>query len=219
VIRSRCVLPVLALLALAAPGRADPVEDLTRLVREASATPNPAMAFLRGAGGMGDFKLAQADIKRALEAAGVPQTGLLRQLLGPTTRLVKQGNQVWIDRAKPTVIVMPNGSAVQLDRQVHAQLTVQGPQDATISEIHGMKVGEDASQLYDLQKVRFTREGGRPVAKVTAGAFIFSKTVTIDLTPKPGAAPFGAGSVTASAPNGKPTPTVGLVGALGAPGP
>lgn len=212
-ILSRCVLPALALLVLAAPVRADPVENLTKLVREASATPNPAMAFLRGAGGMADFKLGQSDIKRALEAAGVPQTGLIRQLLGPTTRLLKQGNQVWIDRAKPTTIVMPNGSAVQLDRQVYAQLTVQGANDATISEVHGIKVGEDASQLYDLQKVRFTKENGKPVAKVTAGAFIFSKTVTIDLTPKPSAAPFGGSAVTASAAT-KPTPTIGASGVV-----
>lgn len=213
-IRARFASPVvLALLVLAGPVRADPVADLTRLVREASATSNPAMAFLKGAAMLPDFKLGETQIRRALEEAGVPSSGLIRQLLGPTTRLVKQGNQVQIDRSKPSLIVMPNGSAVQLDKRVVAALTLHSAQDATISEVSGIKVGEDASALYDLKKVRFTRENGRPVAKVTAGAFIFSKTVTIDLTPKPSGAPFG-GTIEASAP--KPTgPSVGLTSVVG----
>lgn len=198
--RARFVLSALALLTLAGPVRADPVDDLTALVREAGTTSNPAMAFLKGAARMSDFKLNQTEIRRALESAGVPATGLLRQLLGPTTRLVKQGNHVAIDRSKPTTIVMPNGSAVRLDKRVVAELTLNGPNDATISEVSGIKVGESADALYDLKKVRFTKENGRPVAKVTAGAFIFSKTVTIDLTPKPNAAPFGGSTIEASAP-------------------
>jgi hypothetical protein len=180
----------LLVLLLAAPAaRAqDPVASLTTLARDAATSANPAMAFLQGLGGMGDFDLRTADIRRALTDAGVPATGMLRDLLGPTTRLRKRGANVEIDRSEETMLRLDSGSAIEIGRRVKARLRVEGANEAMIDKVDGIKVGESADSLYDLWRVQFTREGNKPVAKVTAGALVFSKTVTIDLsrrTPPP----------------------------------
>lgn len=193
------------LLAFALPGAAGQVEDLTRLVDEAARSPDPTMAFLRGAAALPDFQLSQADVQRALEAAGVPQEGPLRQLLGPTLELKKKGDRISIQRSHPTVLAGP-GSAIELGRKVDVRLRLEG-QDAELDKISGIRVGEQANDLYDLWRVKFTREGGRPVAKVTAGAAIFSKTVTVDLGPAPG----GGGSTPAT----PQPPQTGITQAMG----
>ncbi len=178
-------LPALLLLvaAAAAPARAqDPTERLVALIRESGTSANPAMAFMRGLGQLPDFQLGEAQVRRALQLAQAPTSGMLHDLLAPTTRLSKRGDRIEIDRSRKTVLALGDRGAIELDKRVRARLRVAGAHDATIDEITGLKVGETRDDLYGLKKVVFTREGGKPVAKVTAGAFIFSKTVTIDLS-------------------------------------
>ncbi|MCO5170031.1 MAG: hypothetical protein M9894_27160 [Planctomycetes bacterium] len=222
---TRALLPALPALlflaALAGPVQADPVARLTALVQQAANTANPTMAVMRGLAAMPDFTLGQADIQRALRQANLPRGSLLERVLGPTTRLVKRGDRVEIDRSQTTRATMETGQGIELGRKVTARFRVQGSNDALIDEIRGIKVGENARDLYDLRRVQFTRENGKPVAKVTAGAFVFSKTVTIDLSPRSGggARPLNGAlaaradapaSATSSAP-AEPSETPGLV--------
>lgn len=184
----RCAALVLLVLALvnAAPTRADTVDQLVALIRQSSSTGNPAMAFLQGLGRLGDFSLGQADIRRALTESGAPAGGMIEKLLSTTRKLTKRGAHVQIDRTQETTLspLTPDGKgAVKIGKTVKLRLRVQGSHDATIDDVSGLQVGETRDELYDLWNVKFTREGGRPVAKVTAGALIFSKTVTIDLSP------------------------------------
>jgi LysM repeat protein len=176
----------LALLLCAAPAKADPVSDLTALVKSAATNANPTMAFMRGLAGMGNFELKAADIRRALSAANLPPGGILQKVLGPTTNLKKSGDRIVIDRSEVTRVVMDTGAAVELGRRIQARFRVHNQHEATIDDVSGIKVAESASgDFYSLWDVKFTRENGKPVAKITAGTFIFSKTVTVDLTPKP----------------------------------
>lgn len=194
------------------PARADTVDDLVGLIREAGRAGNPAMAFIRGLGGLGDFTLGQADIRRALREANAPTGGMIEKLLAPTQKITKKGGKVSIERSQETTLspLTPDGNgAVKLGRKVSARVSVTGAESATIDDVSGIEVGEQANKLYDLDKVRFVKEGGRQLAKVTASWGIFSKTVTIDITPKP-----VPGGVVAGAPSPTPTPTVGLTGAV-----
>lgn len=200
----------LGLLGGLAPARADAVDDLVALIREAGATPNPAMAFLRGLGRMGDFTLDQAALRRALVESGAPQGGMIERVLASTRTLTKKGREVQIDRTEETSLspLTADGTgAVKLGKKVRLRLTVKGEDEALLDDVKGIEVGETADSLYDLWKVAFTKDGGRPVARVTAGALVFSKTVTIDLTPKAKPA--------APAEPGPAAPTPGLSGALG----
>lgn len=180
------ILLVLALVNAAPSTRADTVDQLVALIRQSSGTGNPAMAFLQGLGRLGDFSLGQADIRRALTESGAPAGGMIEKLLSTTKKLTKRGANVQIDRTQETLLspLTPDGKgAVKIGKTVKFRLRVQGSNDATIDDVSGIRVGETKDDLYDLWNVKFTREGGRPVAKVTAGALIFSKTVTIDLSP------------------------------------
>lgn len=184
----RRLLGLLLVLGLLVPARADTVDDVVALIREASATPNPAMAFLRGLGRLGDFTLDQAALRRALVESGAPQGGMIERVLAGTRTLTKRGREVQLDRTEETLLsplTADGKGAVKLGKKVKLRVTVQGDDDALLDEVKGIEVGEAAGSLYDLWKVAFTKEGSRPVAKVTAGTFVFSKTVTIDLTPKP----------------------------------
>lgn len=211
--RRTAFLAALLALCLAAPAvRATPLEDLTALARDAAASANPAMAFLRGLGGMGDFDLREADIRRALADAGVPATGMLRDLLGPTTRLRKRGATVDLERSRVTTLALDGGSTIEIGRHVKARLRVDGPNDALIDKVDGIRVGESADSLYDLWRVQFTKEGNKPVAKVTAGALVFSKTVTVDLSRR--APPSGSAPPRPTAAS-RPAETPGLTGAVG----
>lgn len=190
------LLLVLALVNAAPSSRADTVDQLVALIRQSSSTGNPAMAFLQGLGRLGDFSLGQADIRRALTESGAPAGGMIEKLLSTTKKLTKRGGSVQIDRTQETLLspLTPDGKgAVKIGKTVKFRLRVQGSNDATIDDVSGLQVGETRDDLYDLWNVKFTREGGRPVAKVTAGALIFSKTVTIDLSPgaTPAARPSG----------------------------
>lgn len=201
---TRALPALLCLLLFAAPALADPVDDLTALVREAAGTQNPTMAVMRGLARMGDFDLGQAQVRRALQKANLPPGGMLERILGPTTRLSKRGKNVQIDRSSSTTVAMETGHVIQLGRKVTASFQVHGSHDALIDKVSGIKVGESSSSLYDLWKIKFTRQSGKPVALITAGAFVFSKTVTIDLSKIPGAGgpvPGAAPPVTASAPH------------------
>lgn len=217
---------LLALLLCAAPARAqDPVASLTALVKDAAGNANPTMAFMRGLAAMPNFELKTADIRRALAAANLPPGGILQKVLGPTTRLSKSGDRIAIDRAETTRVAMDTGAGVELGRSIRARFKVLSASDAVIDDIDGIKVAESANgSYYGLKDVKFTRENGKPVAKITAGAFIFSKTVTVDLTPKkPAVAPTPpAPTPTVTADSTPATPTTppvtpGLV-ALGQPG-
>lgn len=215
----------LALLLCAAPAKADAVSDLTALVKSAATNSNPTMAFMRGLASMGNFDLKTADVRRALAAANLPPGGILDKVLGPTTRLKKDGDRIEIERSQDTEIQMPNGAGVRLGKRIKARFRVQGEHDATIDNVSGIKVSpaptpEDQNpSFYDLWDVKFTREGGKPVAKITAGALIFSKTVTVDLSPlKPTTPPANTDPVTTNTPPPVVVnPTPGLV-ALGQPG-
>lgn len=179
---TRALPALLCLLLFSSPAFADPVDDLTNLVREAATTQNPVMAVMRGLASMGDFDLSQAQVKRALTKAALPPGGMLDKILGPTKRLTKRGSKVVIERAQETRVRMDSGHVIQLGRRVSAQFRVAGQHDALIDKVDGIKVGESADGLYDLWKVKFTRLNGKPVAQITAGAFVFSKTVTVDLS-------------------------------------
>lgn len=181
---------LLALLLCAAPAKADPVSDLTALVKSAATNANPTMAFMRGLASMGNFELKSADIRRALAAANLPPGGILQKVLGPTTNLKKSGDRIVIDRSEVTRVVMDTGAAVELGRRIQARFRVHNEHEATIDDVSGIKVAESANgDFYNLWNVKFARENGKPVAKITAGTFIFSKTVTVDLTPKPTSTP------------------------------
>lgn len=176
---------LLALLLAALPAAAsDPVAALTQLVGESAASPDPTMAFLRGAAALPDFALDRAQVLRALEAAGAPSDGPIGQLLGPTLSLSKKGDRIAIQRSHPTTLTGPT-SAIEVGKDVKVRLRVRG-EEAALDKIDGIRVGESANELYDLWDVKFTRVNGRPVARVTAGLAIFSKTVTVDL-PEPAA--------------------------------
>ncbi len=105
-----------------------------------------------------------------------------------------------IERTSTTTVAMETGHVIQLGRKVSAQFRVSGQNDALIDDVSGIKVGESAADLYDLWKIKFTRQGSKPVAMITAGAFIFSKTVTVDLSKIPGASGPSSPGVTASSP-------------------
>ncbi len=199
--RTRALPALLALLLIASPAVADPVDDLTNLVREAAGTQNPTMAVLRGLARMGDFDLSQAQVKRALQKADLAQGSLLDKILGPTKRLVKRGDRIQIDRASSTTVAMETGHVIQMGTRVSARLRVSGQHDGLIDDVKGIKVGESAGSLYDLWKIKFTRQGGKPVAQITAGAFVFSKTVTVDLSKIPGAGGSGGGANSAGLAN------------------
>lgn len=208
--RTRALPALLCLLLLASPAVADPVDDLTNLVREAASTQNPTMAVLRGLARMGDFDLSQAQVRRALSKADLPSGGLLDKILGPTKRLTKRGGKVVIERTGTTTVAMETGHVIQLGRRVSANLQVAGANDALIDRVDGIKVGESAGSLYDLWKIKFTRQGGKPVAMITAGAFVFSKTVTVDLSKIP-----GASGPTASSGGGSSTGMAAIVNSTG----
>lgn len=183
----------IGLAVYSSPAHADAVDDLTKLVRQAASTQNPVMAVMRGLASMGDFDLNQSQIKRALSKANLPAGGMLDKVLGPTKRLTKRGSKVVIERTQATTVRLDTGHAIQLGKRVSAEFRVSGQHDALIDKVEGIKVGESASSLYDLWKIKFTRQNGRPVAMITAGAFVFSKTVTVDLSGLSGNAPTSAG--------------------------
>jgi hypothetical protein len=171
---------------LVSPVRADTVSDLVALIQEAGNSPNPAMAFIKGVGTLGDFSLTQAQVREALRQAGAPQGGMIDKLLRPVTSLEKRGKNIRIKRSQVTKLspLKPDGTgAVEVGTDVSATVEVRGPHDAVLDDVSGIKVGHNADELYAMKNVRFTRENGRPVAKVTAGFLMFSDTVTIDLSP------------------------------------
>lgn len=208
-------LPLVGLLLAAAPALAfDPVEALTTLVREASAAPNPVMAFLQGAARLPDFSLRQADIQRAMEAAGVPPNGPIRQLLGPTTRLNKRGRNLSARRSRASLVEVPGGF-VELGQEIEASLSVQGPHDARVDNVQGIRVGKKRNGLNTLKRVQFTRQRGRQVAILTGSANIFllgevEGTETIDLGPAGPARSSGDQPTRRTQPNGR-----GFTDALG----
>ncbi len=168
------------------PVRADVVADLVKLIKEAGASGNPAMAFIKGVGTLGDVSLDQAQVREALVLSGAPAGGMIDKLLRPTKKLQKRGKKITIERSEVTKLspLTPDGmGAVEIGKTVSAKVTITGPNDATIDDVKGIKVGETATDLYDMKSVKFTKEGGKPVAKVTAGFLFITKTVTIDLSP------------------------------------
>lgn len=209
-VRTRLV-SVLALLAsltfgldaLAKPP--GPEERLAALVRESTGSPNPAMTFLRGLGNLGNFELDRAGLRRALELSGAPAGGMLSQILDGMNRLKLRGERVEMRRDRAVTLSMGEKGALKLEREIEFNLEVRGD-GAKIDDVDGIEVGETANKTYSLWNVEFKRENGKPVAKVTAGAFLFSKTVTIDLTP-----PARPADTTARSPSG----SEGLLGAVG----
>lgn len=176
---------LLGLIIGATPALAfDAVESLTRLVREASTAPNPVMAFLQGANKLPNFTVGRAEIQRAMQAAGVPRTGPLRQLLGPTTRLAKNGNALSAQRSEETLVDLPEGRAVKLGRTIKANLSLRDGQ-AQVDRIEGIEVGENARSLYRLKRVRFSERGRgqnrEQVAILTVGTFLGDIDRTISL--------------------------------------
>jgi LysM repeat protein len=209
---------LLALLLCAAPAKADAVADLTALVKNASTNANPTMAFMNGLAAMPNFQLKTADIRRALAAANLPPGGILDKILSPCTRLTKNGERVEIDRTERTRVALDTGAGVELGEEIRARFRVLGPHDAAIDGIDGIKVAEEAGgSYYGLKDVRFTREDGKPVAKITAGAWGIYKTKTVDMTPKKPVTPTptNTGPVASNTtPPAPVNPTPGLV-ALG----
>lgn len=189
-------LPALLLSLLAAsPAAADPIDDLARLVRESSASPEAIMSLLRGIGSMPDFDLGHAEVERVLAAADVPQDGILRKVLEPTKRLVKRGQKLEIARSQVTKLAVGKG-VLALQKKVEVRLRVQGEHDAIIDEIDGIEVGKSAGSLFGLGKLVFTRQDDKPVCKITAGPWPLQQTMTVDLTPKAKPTPGLVGSVT-----------------------
>lgn len=181
----RTLRPLVLLLALAAPAAADPVDDLSRLVRESSAAPDAIMSLLRGLATMPDFDLGPDDVRRAIDAANVAPGGVMEKLLGPTRRLVKRGHAVELHRSEETKVPVGKG-VLALGKKCKVRMRVSGPDEALIDEIDGIKVGKAmGGSLYGLGKLHFLREDGKPVVKITAGPWPFTQTTTVDLTPKP----------------------------------
>lgn len=197
----------LLVLLLALPALADPAaeERLARLVREANAAPVPVLAFLEGIGELGALELDGAAVQRSLDLAELPPDSPLRALLDGTERLAFDGERARLQRSHPATFSMGSG-ALELGERVELRLRSDG-QRIVLDDIEGVKVGESGGDLYGLRRAEFLEEGGRPVAKVTAGAFVFSKTVTIDLSP-----PEPPTAAAQAAPGG---PSPGISGALG----
>lgn len=200
--------PLALLLLLALPASATPAaeERLARLVRQANAAPVPVLAFLQGIGELGALELDGAAVQRSLDLAELPADSPLRALLAGTERIAFDGERARLARSRPATFTMGSG-ALELGKRVELRLRQTGGR-IVLDDVKGVKVGERADALYGLQRAEFLQERGRPVAKVTAGAFVFSKTVTIDLSP-----PAAAAAAAQPAPGGGPSP--GLSGALG----
>lgn len=185
-------LPVLALaLVFGQPALADPVDDLTALVRSSAQSSNPVMAFMQGAARMPDFNLGRADIQRALQAAGVPNSGPLWELLGNGTGLQKVGDQIIAQRSSESVVAVPGG-AVGVGKVVRARVRQNGPEDFSLTDIEGIRVGESMgpySSLYNLGDVRFHQQGGRLVADLGVKTFLGRIPKRIDMGPVPPPAP------------------------------
>lgn len=170
---------------LGQPALADPVDDLTALVRSASQSSNPVMAFLQGAAALPDFNLGRADIQRALQEAGVPANGPLAELLGPGTGLQKVGDQIIAQRSRESVVPVPGG-AVGVGKVVRARVRQNGPNDFQLTDIQGIRVGENMGafrDLYELGDVRFRQVGGRLVAEMGVKTFFGRIPKNIDLGP------------------------------------
>lgn len=170
---------------LGQPALADPVDDLTALVRSASQSSNPVMSFLQGAAALPDFNLGRADIQRALQVAGVPSNGPLAELLGPGTGLQKVGDQIIAQRSRESVVPVPGG-AVGVGKVVRARVRQNGANDFQLTDIQGIKVGENMGayrDLYDLGDVRFHQVNGRLVADMGVKTFFGRIPKTIDLGP------------------------------------
>jgi hypothetical protein len=209
----RSVSSVLLLVLVAAPCEADETARLAALLRATGET-SDVLGFLRGLRELGDVDLDRAEIRRAISLMGAPIRGPIADLLVPTRALRIRNGKVQISRSSETVVGIGAGT-LKLGRRVQFQLGSASRSDTALTSARGVKVAQPGGSFYDLKKVLFTRENGRPVAKVTAGVGIFTRTVTVPL-PEPVAA------VVATAPRPEPTPateaicrSTGLIGALG----
>lgn len=190
---TRTTLCSLALLvAIATPAAAGPTEDLAAILRAAAASNNPTLAFLRGVGDLGDVSLSAAQVRAAVRQAELPQVAELAQLLEATRTLTKRDDRITIERTRDTELSYRNDQGVVAGRvlvrqtvKVRLRLRDNGAR-AELDKISGIKVGEGADgRLYDLWEVVCYEQNGKQLADVTAGMLIFSKTITVDLTPTP----------------------------------
>src|SRR5688572_15261472 len=102
-------LPILLLLALAAPASADPVDDLARILRASKADPYAVMPLLRGIAALPDFELGSAQVLRVMSAADVAPDSLLGEILLPTVKVVKRGGRLELFRNETTRVTVGKG--------------------------------------------------------------------------------------------------------------
>jgi peptidoglycan hydrolase-like protein with peptidoglycan-binding domain len=167
--------------APSAPDTSTTAGRLAAALEASSRAANPTLEFLRRLGTMGNLDLRSSDIRDAMAQAGISSSDALGQVLAPITRLRRSGDRVSIQRSRNTTLNLGTGS-LRLGRDVGLDLSVNRSR-AEITNISGLEAAEQGGSFYDLKKVKFQTQGGRPVAEVTAGWGIFTKTVTIDLSP------------------------------------
>jgi hypothetical protein len=193
---------------------ADDAALLAGLLRSTGET-SDVLGFLRGLHELGNVDLDRSEIRRALSLLREQPQGAIADLMLPTRALRIRDGKVQISRSEETLIAMGTG-ALKLGRRVQFKLRANG-NDTTLSSPRGIRVGETADSLYSLKNVVFTQEGGRPVAKVTAGVAFFSRTLTVPL-PEPAPLEVIAEANTDSSEPSRPSAAAcrGLLGALSA---
>jgi hypothetical protein len=180
----RTLASVALLLLCVSTARADDEADVTRVVSETVASDTPTLTFYRGLAGLDDVNLGPAAMERVIEAADVPADGLLAQLLGSLSGLSKRGDQVTLLRLDDAVLESGDGFA-RLGREVSFELSVNRDGRVSLDDLDGMSLGETRSAPYKVRSAAYYREDGRTYARMRVAVWLFTKTITADVTYEP----------------------------------
>src|SRR4051812_30164805 len=96
--RRTILLSTALLLAITTPAFAGPSEDIAKLVKDATESPEPLTAVLQGFAALPNFQLDGKSVDAAIRAGGAPKGGLVDQLLGSLISVKKNGDRVEIHR-------------------------------------------------------------------------------------------------------------------------
>lgn len=206
----RLALLVLLVIALAAPLLAEGEAVLTG--------DNPISTFVQSFVSQPDVDLKGEDARAFFRRAGMPSDGMAGDFVKNATGFSKKGSVVTITSAKKasyqffndvkkpngTIAHEPNG-CIHLDTTVTFTIAPQEKGVILIDPISGIKVSKlKDSNKATLKRISFENDArGQPIAKATGSWFIFSKTVTIDLSN-----PVGSATTAAATPTPSPTPGI-----------
>jgi hypothetical protein len=207
--RTRLAMPVAALALvglLAAPLRADPASKakVAAALADSNAQSSGLMGFFLALISLPDLDLTADETHDVVTSAGL-MNGAAAPMLASIRHLSKRGSSVQIDTAGGESKILVEGvekGSIRLGN--HVSMTAAG---STLTDISGIEVCTKSSPWANLKTLQFTRQGGVPVAVITAKWGWITKTIVIPIKAKPAQTPPKPVPAPTPTPAPNPTPT------------